>query len=69
MKLENDYKMFNYFKIIDSDGDVIGVCGTEIGSINEVKFIEGLFNLGYSPVKITEDEYNNWVEGDEIRNF
>jgi hypothetical protein len=25
--------------------------------------------LGYKPVKITKEEYENYDEGDEIRNF
>ncbi len=69
-KVVNESKtVFNYFKIIDEDGDTVGVGATEKGSRNEVYFIEGIFELGLKPVKISEEEYNSYEDGDEIRNF
>jgi hypothetical protein len=60
---------YNYFKIINKDGEVYGVGATEKGSDNEVKFIEGLFNLGCKVIKITKQEYEDYDEGDEMSNF
>ena len=61
--------VFNYFKIVDEDGDTVGVGAVEKGSRNEIYFIEKIFELGFKPVKISEEEYNSYEEGDEIRNF
>ncbi len=67
MDLENIN--FNYFKIIGKNGEVVGVCGAEVGSENELSIIEDVLELGYKPVKITKEEYENYDEGDEIGNF
>lgn len=61
--------IYNYFKIIDKDGEVVGVGAVEVGSENEGLLIDGIFNLGYKPVKITKQEFEEYNEGDEIRNF
>lgn len=68
LKEETEIK-YNYFKILDEDGDVVGVGATEKGTRNELKYIEHLFNHGYTPVKITKKEYDDYDEGDEIKNF
>ena len=60
---------YNYFKIVGEDGEVYGVGGVEKGSKNEVYFIDGIFNLGFTPVKISQEEYESYDDGDEIRNF
>ena len=67
--IDESKTIFNYFKIVDEDGDTVGVGATERGSRNEVHFIEGVFELGLKPVKISEDEYNEYEDGDEVRNF
>ena len=60
--------VYNYFKIVDQDGEVIGVCGAEKGSDNEVRIIDEIFNLGCKPVIISEQEFNDF-DGDELTNF
>lgn len=60
--------VYNYFKIVDQDGDVIGVGAAEKGSDNEVKIIDEILNLGYHPVIISEQEFNDF-DGDELTNF
>ena len=66
---EQDNTVYNYFKIVDDDGEVYGVGAVEKGSKNEVFFIDEIFNLGFTPVKISQEEYESYEEGDEIRNF
>jgi hypothetical protein len=56
----------NYFKFNSKDGETIGVCSVEVGSKNEMSIINTLFDKGYVIVKITEQEYNDYDEGDEI---
>jgi hypothetical protein len=60
--------IYNYFKIVDTDGEVIGVGAAEKGSDNEVKIIDGILNLGCKPVIISEQEFNDF-DGDELTNF
>lgn len=61
---------YNYFKIVDEDGEVAGVGAVEAGSANEIKLIEDIFNLGFTPVKITKQEYDDFEDyDDEIKNF
>lgn len=60
--------IYNYFKIVDQDGEVIGVGAAEKGSDNEVKIIDEILNLGYHPVIISEQEFNDF-DGDELTNF
>ena len=66
---ERDNTVYNYFKIVDEDGDTYGVGAVEKGSKNEVYFIDEIFNLGFTPVKISQEEYESYDDGDEIRNF
>ena len=61
--------VYNYFKIIDNNGKVYGVGATERGTKNEVQFIDGLFNLGCKVIKITEQEYEDFEDYDEMSNF
>lgn len=63
-----DNIIYNYFKIVDQDGEVIGVGAAEKGSDNEVKIIDEILNLGYHPVIISEQEFNDF-DGDELTNF
>ncbi len=60
--------VYNYLKIVDSGGDVVGVGATELGSVNETKFIEDIFELGYHPVAITKQEYDDY-DGEETTNY
>lgn len=64
----NDGIVYNYFKIFDSKGNIVGVGATERGSANEVSMVEEIFDVGYKLIKITKDEYDNF-DGDEIINF
>jgi hypothetical protein len=66
---EHENTIYNYFKIVGEDGEVYGVGGVEKGSKNEVYFIDEIFNLGFTPVKISQEEYESYDDGDEIRNF
>jgi hypothetical protein len=66
---EHENTVYNYFKIVGEDGEVYGVGGVEKGSKNEVYFIDEIFNLGFTPVKISQEEYESYDDGDEIRNF
>jgi len=50
--------IYNYFKIIASDGEMIGVGAAERGSSNEVFVIEAIMEYGYTVVKIDKDEYD-----------
>lgn len=60
---------YNYFKILDQDGEVCGVGAAEKGSDNEVFIINEIMNINYTLVKITKEEFEDYDEGDEIRNF
>ena len=68
MKKSDEHIVYNYFKIVDKDGEVVGVGAVESGSKNESLMIDDIFNLGYKPVKITKQEFEEY-DGDEIRNF
>lgn len=61
--------VYNYFKIIDIDGEIVGVGAVEKGSRNEMRVIDEIFNMGYRPVVISKEEYDDYDEGDEITNF
>jgi len=56
----------NYFKFLNEGGETIGVCKVEVGSQNEMSIINTLLDKGYVIVKITEQEYDDYDEGDEI---
>jgi hypothetical protein len=56
----------NYFKFTSKDGKTVGVCLVEVGCKNEMNIIDTILDKGYSIVKITEQEYNDFDEGDEI---
>lgn len=66
---ESKETIFNYFKMIDSDGKVVGVGSVEKGSKNELMIIEKIFEMGLTPVVISKEEYDEFDDGDEIRNF
>jgi hypothetical protein len=68
MEKSDEHIVYNYFKIVDYDGDVVGVGAVEVGSKNESSMIDDIFNLGYKPVKITKQEFEEY-DGDEISNF
>jgi len=61
--------VYNYFKVSDENGETYGVGAAEVGSKNEIMLIEGLLELNYSLVKISKQEFEDYDEGDEIRNF
>jgi hypothetical protein len=61
--------VYNYFKIVDEDGEIVGVVGAEQGSPNEFDIVEKILDSGFRPVKITEKEYIEYDEGDEFKNF
>jgi hypothetical protein len=69
MKKSDEHIVYNYFKIVDEDGEVVGVGAVEVGSKNEGLLIDDIFNLGYKPVKITKQEFDEYDSGDEVRNF
>jgi hypothetical protein len=56
----------NYFKWFNKDGEVMGVGCTEPGCKNEISIMDYLMDEGYTIVKITEQEYNDYDEGDEV---
>lgn len=66
---ESKHIDYNYFKIINKDGEVSGVGAAQKGSKNEFDLIEKIFELGLTPVVISKEEYDDFDEGDEIRNF
>ena len=56
----------NYAKLIDENGEVVGVLATEPGTPNEVTLIEEAMSLGLRLEPATEEDYNSF-EGDEIK--
>jgi hypothetical protein len=56
----------NYAKLIDEDGEVVGVLATEPGTPNEVTLVEEAMSLGLRLEPATEEDYNSF-EGDEIK--
>jgi hypothetical protein len=56
----------NYAKLIDEQGDVVGVLATEPGTPNEVSLVEEAMSLGLRLEPATEEDYNSF-EGDEIK--
>ena len=56
----------NYFKILNKKGETLGVGGVEPGSENEINIMNSLMDSGCIIVKISEEEYNEYDEGDEI---
>ena len=56
----------NYFKFLNEGGETIGVCKVGVGSKNEMNIINTLLDKGYKIVKIMEQEYDDYDEGDEI---
>ena len=58
--------MMNYAKLIDDEGNVLGVLATEPGTVNEVTLVEIAMEQGLNLVKATKDEYDSF-EGEEIK--
>jgi hypothetical protein len=56
----------NYAKLIDENGEVVGVLATEPGTPNEVTLVEKAMSLGLRLEHATEEDYNSF-EGDEIK--
>lgn len=56
----------NYAKLIDENGEVVGVLATEPGTPNEVTLVEEAMSLGLRLEPATEEDYNSF-EGDEIK--
>jgi hypothetical protein len=56
----------NYAKLIDENGEVVGVLATEPGTPNEVSLVEEAMTLGLRLEPATEEDYNSF-EGDEIK--
>ena len=56
----------NYAKLIDEDGEVVGVLATEPGTPNEVTLVEEAMSLGLRLEPATEEDYTSF-EGDEIK--
>ena len=56
----------NYAKLIDDEGNVLGVLATEPGTLNEVTLVELAMEQGLNLVKETKDEYDSF-EGEEIK--
>jgi hypothetical protein len=56
----DDHIVYNYFKIVDKDGEIISVSATEKGTKNELTFVDGLLNMGLKLVKISKQEYDDF---------
>ena len=56
----------NYAKLIDENGEVVGVLATEPGTPNEVTLVEEAMSLGLRLEPATEEDYNSFG-GDEIK--
>jgi hypothetical protein len=56
----------NYAKLIDENGEVVGVLATEPGTPNEVSLVEEAMKFGLRLEPATEEDYNSF-EGDEIK--
>ena len=56
----------NYFKWVDSDGKTIGVVEAGQGTVNEFRIVGYLIDQGFTPIKITKEEYMDFDEGDEF---
>lgn len=69
MEKSDENIIYNYFKIIDEDGEVVGVGAVEKGSDNEVELINDILQLNFNLEKITRKEYDDYDWGDEIKNF
>ena len=64
IKENDDRTIYNYFKIVDKDGETISVSATEKGTKNELTFVDGLLNMGLKLVKISKQEYDDF-DGEE----
>ena len=60
----DDHIVYNYFKVVDKDGETISVSATEKGTKNELTFVDGLLNMGLKLVKISKQEYDDF-DGEE----
>jgi hypothetical protein len=70
IKENDDHIVYNYFKIVDKDGETISVSATEKGTKNELTFVDGLLNMGLKLVKISKQEYDDFDgEEDDNRNY
>jgi len=60
IKENDDHIVYNYFKIVDKDGE----------TISELTFVDGLLNMGLKLVKISKQEYDDFDgEEDDNRNY
>ncbi len=56
----------NYFKFLDTEGNTVGVGGVGEGTENELSIMNYLMDSGYTIIKISKEEYDEYNEGDEI---
>jgi hypothetical protein len=56
----------NYFKFLDTEGNTVGVGGVGVGTENELSIMNYLMDSGYTIIKISKEEYDEYNEGDEI---
>lgn len=60
--------IYNYFKMIDEDGEAIGYGAVEKGSDNEVHLVNHALELGIKLEKTTKEEFDEF-DGDVVKNF
>ena len=60
--------IYNYFKMVDDEGEAIGYGAVEKGSVNETHLVNHALELGIKLEKATKEEFDEF-DGDVVKNF
>ena len=60
--------VYNYFKMVADDGEVMGFGAVEKGSPNEIHLVNQALELDLKLEKATKEEFDEF-DGDIVKNF
>ena len=60
--------VYNYFKMVADDGEVMGYGAVEKGSPNEIYLVNQALELDLKLEKATKEEFDEF-DGDVVKNF
>lgn len=60
--------VFNYFKMLSHEGEVLGFGALEKGTPNEITIVNQAFDFGVILAKSTKEEFDKF-EGNVVKNF
>lgn len=65
---KDSHIVYNYFKMVADDGEVMGYGAVEKGSPNEIYLVNQALELNLKLEKTTKEEFDGF-DGDVVKNF